>query len=196
MLLRKPSDAEVREFLAAQSELPFSYREVGATRNSSTPPAGYPINHYRGTLGRGQETFKRARAAICAWKMYHLSWTKLCWPETEIKEGAVVAVLANHFGLWSLNACRIIYTLEEDGSPSARYGFAFGTLPGHVEEGEERFTVEWDEKSNEVAYELFAFARPKPLIAKIGSPLVRSVQRRFALDSFAAMKRAVNQAVT
>jgi len=66
-------------------------------------------------------------------------------------------------------------------------------LPGHIEEGEERFTVEWNSESDEVSYELFAFARPKPLMAKIGYPLVRSVQRRFAVDSFAAMKRAVNQ---
>jgi uncharacterized protein (UPF0548 family) len=124
--------------------------------------------------------------------MYSLSWTKLCWPDTEIKEGAVVAVLVTHFGLWSLNACRVIYTLEEEGQ-TYRYGFAFGTLPGHVEEGEERFIVEWNCESNEVAYELFAFARPKSLLARIGYPFVRSVQRRFATDSFEAMKQAVNQ---
>lgn len=189
MLLRQPSDAEVREFLAVQSELPFSYREVGATRDSSNPPAGYPINHYRAKLGTGRETFNRAVAALRSWKMYSLDWTKLCWPETEIRKGAVVAVLARHFGLWSLNACRIIYTLEEDGRTN-RCGFAFGTLPGHVEEGEERFTVEWDSESDEVSYELFAFARPKPWIAKLGYPLVRVVQRRFAVESFAAMERA------
>ena len=191
MLLHKPTDVEVHEFLAAQSELPFSYREVGATRDLLTTPAGYPINRYRGKLGAGQAMFKKAVEAVRSWEMYSLGWTKLCWPETEIKEGAVVAVVANHFALWSLNACRIIYTLEDVGRMN-RYGFAFGTLPGHIEEGEERFTVEWNSESDEVSYELFAFARPKPLMAKIGYPLVRSVQRRFAIDSFAAMKRAVN----
>jgi uncharacterized protein (UPF0548 family) len=75
--------------------------------------------------------------------MYETGWTKLCWPEAPITEGAVVGVLGRHFGLWSLNACRIAYAIEEEGPPLERYGFAFGTLPSHVERGEERFTVEW-----------------------------------------------------
>jgi uncharacterized protein (UPF0548 family) len=191
MLLHQPTEAEVRAFLAAQSKLSFSYPEVGATRVPSNPPAGYLINHYRGKLGRGAEDYGKALAALYSWKMYSLSWTKLYWPETEIKEGAVVAVLAKHLGLWWLNACRVIYTFTEDDG-SHRSGFAFGTLPGHVETGEERFTVHWDGKSDEVSYELFAFARPKLLMAKMAYPLVRSVLRRFAQDSFAAMKRSVN----
>src|ERR1041384_1371875 len=109
MLLHQPADRAVLKFLAAQSKLSFSYAEVGATRDASTSPTGYPVNHYRGTLGVGRETFRSAAVALRSWKMYSLSWTKLCWPETEIKAGAVVAILAGHFGLWSLNACRIIY---------------------------------------------------------------------------------------
>ena len=53
-----------------------------------------------------------------------------------------MGVLGRHFGLWSLNAFRIIYLIEEEASLLKRYGFAFGTLPGDVERGEERFTVE------------------------------------------------------
>jgi uncharacterized protein (UPF0548 family) len=128
-----------------------------------------------------------------AWEMYSLDWTKLCWPDTPIREGEVVGVLAHHLGLWSLNACRIIYTLEEETGDLRRAGFAFGTLPGHVEEGEERFTVELKGESGEVSYELFAFARPKPLVAKMAYPIVRALQKRFAQDSCAAMRRAVNR---
>ena len=64
-----------------------------------------------------------------------------CWPDAPITEGTVVGVLGRHFGVWSLNACRIVYVIEEQASPLRRYGFAFGTLPAHVERGEERFTV-------------------------------------------------------
>ena len=45
----------------------------------------------------------------------------------------VVGVLGRHFGLWSLNACRIVYVIEEEGSLLKRYGFAFGTLPGGID---------------------------------------------------------------
>jgi uncharacterized protein (UPF0548 family) len=122
--------------------------------------------------------------------MYETGWTKLCWPEAPITEGTVVGVLGNHFGLWSLNAGRIAYTIEE--APSLRrYVFAFGTLPGNVERGEERFTVEWDRADDSVSYEVFAFARPAHPLARTGQPFVRLVQRRFAADSLRSMVEAV-----
>ena len=103
-----------------------------------------------------------------------------------------MGVLGRHFGLWSLNACRIAYTIEEEGPPLERYGFAFGTLPSHVERGEERFTVEWDRTDDSVWYEVFAFARPAHPLARVGPPFVRLVQRRFAAASLRAMVAAVN----
>jgi uncharacterized protein (UPF0548 family) len=41
-----------------------------------------------------------------------------------------VGVLGRHFGLWSLNACRIVYVIEEEASLLRRYGFAFAR-PAH-----------------------------------------------------------------
>jgi uncharacterized protein (UPF0548 family) len=124
--------------------------------------------------------------------MYRLGWTKLCWPEAPISEGTVVGVLGRHFGVRSLNACRIAYTIEEENQSLRRYAFAFGTLPGHVERGEERFTVEWHRADGSVWYEVFAFARPAHPLARVGSPFVRLVQRRFAVDSLRAMAAAVS----
>jgi uncharacterized protein (UPF0548 family) len=188
ILLREPSDAHIERFLDNQRSLPFSYPEVGASRDGAPP--GYPVNHHHGRLGTGQQTFARAVQAIRGWKMYETGWTKLCWPEAPITEGTVVGVLGRHFGVWSLNACRIAYVIEEVPS-LRRYGFAFGTLPGHVERGEERFTVEWDHADDSVSYEVFAFARPAHPLARAGQPFVRLVQRRFAADSLRSMVEAV-----
>ena len=103
-----------------------------------------------------------------------------------------MGVLGRHFGLWSLNACRIVYVIEEEeASLLRRYGFAFGTLPAHVERGEERFTVEWDRADDSVSYEVFAFARPAHPLARAGRPFVRLVQRRFAADSLRSMVETV-----
>ena len=188
-LLREPADQRIRSFLAAQQALPFSYPEVGASRQLA--PSRYPINHYRAKLGDGWDTYDRARGALRQWKMYDLPWTRLYWQDTPISAGATVAVLARHGGLKSLNASRIIYVIDEAGTVQ-RYGFAFGTLPGHMEQGEERFTVEWHVDDDSVWYELFAFARPHGLLAKLGYPIVRLVQKRFARDSYRAMLRSVN----
>ncbi len=43
LLLRKPSEAQIRQFLLSQSDQTFSYKEVGMTR--SRPPSGYNADH-------------------------------------------------------------------------------------------------------------------------------------------------------
>lgn len=189
-LLTEPTKNRIQQFIDTQSELPFSYDEVGATRDRNV--AGYPINQYRVEIGKGEDVFTRAVITLRKWSMYNLSWTKLCWPDSPIQEGAVVAILARHYGFWSLNACRVIYSLEESGS-LMRNGFAFGTLPDHSEQGEEQFTIEWDRKSNTVWYELYAFARPIHPLAILGWPIAHQIQRRFARESGQAIINEVNR---
>jgi uncharacterized protein (UPF0548 family) len=188
LLLREPSDAKIRRFLDGQRSLPFSYPEVGASRDGA--PHGYGVNQHRGRLGTGIETFERATEALEHWKMYGTGWTRLLWPDAPISEGTVIGVLGRHLGFRSLNACRIAYTIEEEGPSLKRYGFAVGTLPGHVERGEERFTVEWHAANDVVYYELFAFSRPASPLVKVASPLARLLQRRFAVDSLGSMASA------
>lgn len=62
ILLREPSEAQIDRFLEGQRALLFSYPEVGASRDGAPP--GYLVNHHRGRLGTGQETFAQAAAAI------------------------------------------------------------------------------------------------------------------------------------
>ena len=53
--------------------------------------------------------------------------------------GTAVGVRAYHCGSWSLNPARLVYLVEETADVK-RFGFGYGTLPGHVERGEERFS--------------------------------------------------------
>ena len=190
LLLQEPSEDVIRQFLDSQQSLPFTYPEIGDSREKA--PAGYAINHHRRKLGQGPDAFARAVAALHQWKMYGMNWTKLYWPDTPITAGATVGVLAYHFGFWSLNASRIVYVLDEGGA-LRRHGFAIGTLPEHVESGEERFTIEWNHDDDSVWYEIFSFIRPHHFLAKIGRPMMWWILKRFALDSQQAMICAVNQ---
>jgi uncharacterized protein (UPF0548 family) len=186
--LTKPSEEYIRRFVASQRDLPFSYTGVGATRTS--PPPGYNIDHNRIRLGAGQEVFERAVAALRGWEMFNIGWVRLCWPETPLTVGATFGVVIRHFGFCSLNTARIVYMIDES-DPTRRYGFAYGTLPGHAERGEERFMVEWRADGDSVWYDLFAFSRPNQALTWLGYPLARVLQKRFARDSKAAMVRAV-----
>jgi uncharacterized protein (UPF0548 family) len=185
--LSKPRPDLIRKFILAQKDQPFSYLHVGASRHQA--PRGYNVDHNRVQLGNGAGVFERARNAIRQWKMFDMQWIHLCWPEILTEANANVAVLVSHAGFWSLNACRIVYVVEEHGACET-YGFAYGTLQQHGEHGEERFTVEFHEDDQSVWYDIFAFSRPGPA-ARLAYPYSRALQQRFARDSISAMKKAV-----
>lgn len=107
-----------------------------------------------------------------------------------MEAGTTVAVVARHYGLWSVNVSRVVYEVDDEKDGVKRYGFAYGTLPEHAERGEERFIVEWSREDDSVHYDVLAFSRPNHLLVLLGYPLARAAQRRFARDSLAAMVRA------
>lgn len=187
--LRKPPVEKLRRFVAGQAVLDFSYQAVGAT--ATTPPAGFDVDRTRIELGAGESVFLSAQAALKRWQQFRLGWVDAWSPETPLEPGQVVAIMGWAVGFWWLNSCRIIYTVNEHG-PIARFGFAYGTLPGHVESGEERFLIEWNRETHKVYYDILAFSRPNHLLTRLGYPLVRRSQKRFGRDSAAAMFRAVN----
>ncbi len=124
--------------------------------------------------------------------MFKMPWVSLGWPSVPIQVGTDVAVSIHHFGFYSLNACRIVYVVDEE-DPVKRFGFAYGTMAEHAESGEERFTVEWDRDEDTVWYDILAFSRPRQMLARLGYPLSRLLQKRFAEDSKAAMLEAVRR---
>jgi len=186
--LRKPTAEAILAFLTAQAKLHFTYSAVGAT--AETPPTGYVVDHTRIKLGEGEPVFLSARAALQRWEHFRLGWVEAWSPDTPIQSGEVVAVMGRAVGLWWLNACRIVYVVDESG-PISKFGFAYGTLPGHVESGEERFLVEWNRAENSVLYDILAFSRPNHFLTRLGYPMVRRTQKRFGRDSAASMLKVV-----
>ena len=203
----QPTSETIRRFLVEQGLKRFSYPEIGASH--SELPANYTVDHNRICLGQGQAVFERAKVALHRWEMFNLGWVQLCWadaptlptlsvgmqaarttPYAPLEVGTTVGVLARALGLWSLNACQIVYLLEEQGEVE-RFGFAYGTLLDHVEQGEERFSLEWHHQDNSVWYDILAFSRPNQLLSRLGQPYVRRLQKRFAKDSMRVMFSAV-----
>ncbi len=185
-LLHRPTDDEIRQFLSSQQHQAFRYPDPGAIRQMA--PEGYKADHHRILLGIGQEVFRRAIEALNRWEMFNVGWVHLCWPDAPIEIGTTVAVLAHLPGFWSLNACRISCVIDEDKDVRKR-GFAYGTLPEHVEIGQESFTIEFHGNDGSVWYDLFAYSRPNQVLSKLGYPVTRLLQKRFARDSMKAMLR-------
>ena len=181
--ISEPTERDVEVFIAGQRNLPFTYAEVGAT--NATPPAGYNVDHNRIQVGKGEATYNRAVEALKNWRQFDLGWVTIVPRGLVVETGATVAVKARAFGTWSLNACRVVYVINE----ARRFGFAYGTLPDHVERGEERFLIEWQDDDS-VWYDILAFSRPQHPLVKLSAPLARRLQKRFARESLARMKSA------
>lgn len=187
--IRTPSADSIHRFIAEQSPLSCTYAAVGAT--ATTPPVGYVVDHTRVELGAGEATYALACRAMSQWKHFDLGWVEAQPTNTPLRVGKTVAVLVRVFGVCWSNAARIVYTIDETTKSHQRFGFAYGTLPGHAETGEERFLIERDIATGKVYYDILAFSRPRHPLARLAKWQVRRMQKRFAQDSAAAMVRAV-----
>jgi uncharacterized protein (UPF0548 family) len=185
-LARRPSSATIERFLRACRDLPLSYGPPGILDRDF--PSG-TLDHATVTIGRGRCDFERARSALMAWKQFDIGWVETFPRPAPVAAGTIVAVLIRHLGFWSLNGCRVTYTI---GSPedAVRYGYAYGTLTTHAESGEELFDVCLDPDTDDVLYRIRAISWPQATLARIGQPVVRLLQARFREHSAAAMRRA------
>lgn len=177
-----PSQQQLHTYWQQLSVEGHSYSELSASADDL--PLGYDHDYNRICIGKGESAFEAAKAALAAWQMFPSNWTHIYPPKASLMPDQTVVVSFRLFGLWWHNGCRIIYTIEE----ADKFGFAYGTLKGHVECGEEQFLVYKDSNAY-VWYQITAFSRPAIWLTKLGYPLTRRFQRRFVLDSMALMQQ-------
>lgn len=190
LTLGTPSEEAIDRFLGTQQGLPVTYSAEGITRNAAPPP-GFNADHLRHKLGSGAEVFERAVKELRSWTMFQQQGIRLESQGRPPDVGVLMAIVVRVGPMWWANACRVVYVVDES-APLRRVAFGNGTLPGHAECGEEVFSVEMDE-AGQVWYDLRAYSRPRHWLARLGYPLTRMMQRRFALRSAAAMGRVISE---
>lgn len=184
----QPTEAQALAFIERERTLPYSYAGVAHTRNEAPEP-GFDNDYNTQVLGQGPAVWDAAREAIRQWKMFPGEWAYVVSSPLPLAPNAVVAMAARVLGIWWLNTCRIVYVLDTE----TQFGFAYGTLPGHVECGEELFMVE-KSASGEVQYVLKAFSKPRHWMARMAYPVARAHQKKFVRDSKASMLNFVQKA--
>ncbi|QBJ98902.1 DUF1990 domain-containing protein [Rhodococcus sp. ABRD24] len=145
----------------------MTYREVGAT--AGILPAGY--RHVRESIriGRGEDVFLAASDALMRWDIHRGAGLAVNAESPSAAPGVSVALRWIGFTI----PCRVVYVVDEPD----RRGFAYGTLTGHPESGEERFCVERGPDGTVTAV-ITAFSRPGRWFTRIGDPVARVVQAR------------------
>jgi uncharacterized protein (UPF0548 family) len=167
--LTHPTAEELRAVVTRQE---LTYREVGASLEDPLP-AGY--HHTRSTveIGVGDAAFTSGCAALRAWTAHAYLHVTLTPERCPLEIGAVVVAEIPMGPVTVLAPCRIVATIEEEN----RFGFAYGTLPGHPERGEESFVVS-RAADGVVRFEVAAFSRPGTLLIGLGGPIPRWIQQR------------------
>ncbi len=184
--LFKPSEEDKEEFLATASEATSSSPHLLTLADGPMviPPKGFVHDLSSSEIGRGRHAFETARNAFLRWQQFDLGWVQVVNPSAEITPGQLVGVEVHAACLWSISLNRVAEIVD---SPT-RFGFMYTTTAFHVEEGQERFVIDFDPGTASLSYLIEAVSRPRHPLARIAYPFSRAVQRRFARDSHTRMR--------
>jgi len=122
-------------------------------------------------VGRGEEAFVAARQALQSW-VPQRAIADIVDPAPAVKTGETVVIILRRGPFWVAAPDRVVAVIDE----ARRFGFAYGTLPGHAERGEEGFTVEWQTDGTVLAT-IRVLAGPATPAARAAAPVVRLLQR-------------------
>jgi uncharacterized protein (UPF0548 family) len=170
--LTKPSVEDLTRLLARAKAANLSYPEIGATRGSSLP-AGYRFDRYERPLRSDESVFERAADALRGWKAHVGAGVEIVTDDARVRVDQAVLLAIKTAGFWAAAPCRVVYVVDEPN----QFSFAYGTLPGHPEQGKAAMTVERNE-IGDVVFRIVSFSRTFDPLARLGSPVTRLIQRR------------------
>lgn len=171
---------EVRDRLAAAE---LTYGEVGATAGDL--PRRYHQFRHSVPLGHGHHIFASAGNALHQWQVQLRAGLQVAASSPTAEAGAVL-ILGLGVGPLRLRApCRVVYAVDQP----RRRGFAYGTLAGHPESGEEAFMIEHHDDDDMVSFRIMAFSRPATRLAKIAGPLGAVAQRQITARYLRSLAR-------
>lgn len=163
--------------LAGVAARAVTYSTIGMSRPGASV-SGFHLEDHRADLAID---FATARERLARFATHALPYLFVYPHDARVVVQRDIVVCARVGAVWSINPCRVV--LVED-TPD-RFAYAYGTLPGHVESGEEWFSVE--KLGGRVVAETRAYARMADLFARLATPIARRVQRRIKVDYLRAL---------
>ncbi len=158
-----------RLLAAARTQQP-TYAHIGSTL-ASAPRDPTRIREGHLDVGRGADAFRRARQGLRTW-VTHSGINAAVEPaQQSVELGATVLVVLRVGPVHVIAPNRVVAVIDEP----TRFAYAYGTLPGHPECGEESFVVELLD-DEVVRATIRVHARGATLAARAAAPIVRQLQ--------------------
>lgn len=165
----RPADSVLSELVERCRADALTYEPKGVTRFGTQPP-GYRLDRWTRPLGRGDDVFFRARSALVRWRVHTGAGLRVVADGPPAVNCMVAMSAPLPIGFIDV-VCRVV-DVEDDPD---RFGFSYGTVSVHPEQGEESFTVA-RAPGGDVVFEIVAVSRPRHLLAKVGAPVARRLQ--------------------
>lgn len=183
--LTRPSSEVLIALAEAATADPLTYGPVGMSAMTE-PPSGYRLDRWSTSLGAGEHSFDRAVRALRHWSV-HEGAGLVVHASGPPAVGSVVAMGAPLPIGWVEVVCRVVDVVDERD----RFGFTYGTLSVHPEQGEESFTV-IREPDGSIHFEIVAASRPRHVLARAVPPVARRLQIAATNRYLSAMRSSVD----
>jgi uncharacterized protein (UPF0548 family) len=161
----------------------FTYLPVGGTAHLDHAPGGQRWLRHSRPVPVGLEA---AAEVLMTWGVHERAGLRVAASTPRVVPDAVVVM---HLALGRFTVpgvevpCRVVRVVDEPD----RKGFAYGTLPGHPEAGEEEFLL--IRSAGRVEFRISAFSRPTSRLARLGGPVSRRMQDFYTARYLAAFDR-------
>lgn len=157
------------DMAARLQDVPLTYAAAGLT--GGVLPPGYRHIRSSAVIGSGDAVFTAAATALLSWQAHLRAGLRVSASSAAVEPGSVVLLGVGAGPISVRVPCRVVYVTDEP----ARRGFAYGTLPGHPESGEEAFVID-RRRDGTVTFTITAFSRPATLLARMAGPIGRAIQ--------------------
>ena len=163
-----------RNLLWRAKHKPLTYDAVGMSLGTVAPPEGFREYAESRVVGTGAEAFANIGYGLMHWDV-HRAAGMFVQPEFNVvREGDAVAVAVHVAPFLAVaGSCRVTQVIATGRS----IGWAYGTLPGHPECGEELFLLTHRD-DDQVEMSIRAFSQPGVWYVGLAGPLGRVIQRR------------------
>jgi len=161
-----------------------TYDHIGSTIFPTRWPERRPSVHHR-IVGSGPTAFAAAVAGLRVWAPQRGIGARIHPPDNPVDVGTTVLIVLPFGPVAIVAPNRIVAVIDEPGV----FGFAYGTLPGHPESGEESFVVR-QAPDGTVTATVSVDARPDNLPGRLAAPVVTALQRVAIRGYLAALERA------
>jgi len=146
----------------------------------------YNYGTYENRIG-SQADFDRARTGLMSWAAHVGNNVRIYPANKPVEIDSTFLAILNLGPIQVIAPCRIVFAVDE----AKLFGFAYGTLDGHPECGEERFVVEL--RNDGTYFRITSFSRPANVVMRIASPVASPIQRIVNRGYIGALAKYVNE---